>query len=106
VPRAFYSLAAVVAVAVDGEVRRLALQWARGRVWEEAAAAAALQTCLRARKGGAPCVAAVEGVSSVRKVMASPLGINTVALLTMASSRYSVYLLYLYKSTNTDAEGE
>ena len=86
VPRDFFFLTAAGFGRVDGVRTRLSLQWARGQVWQEDAATAALHACRRAGGTGGGWRASVEGVSCSRKTMAGPQGMNTVALLTAAAN--------------------
>ena len=94
VPRKFYSLCAIVSVIINGERTRLELDWAPGRVWDEAEARKAHQRCLQGRgcggggggRGGGGWVACVESMGVKICEMHAPLGLNTVGLLTSASN--------------------
>jgi len=91
VPRAYFSLVARVVAVVGGkgQGQELQLEWAAGRVWEEARAQQALARCLKGRgrgRGSSGWEARVVSVKTETCEMVAPVGLNTVALLTSAAN--------------------
>jgi DNA topoisomerase IA len=84
VPRRYFSLHAVVWGHVNGERRKLALEWSRKRVWVEEEAKKALLRC--DPQGGGGLIGHVMSVESKNCTLQAPVGLNTVGLLTCASN--------------------